>query len=254
MTVRVSVSSSGRAAGWRLASALFLAVALFSGGLSAPALAAKARAASALTASQAISAFHKDLISALRASDDKGFEARRKALAPTVAGIFDANFMAKYAVGDTLDKFSAAQQKDLVSSFSDMMVASYASRFKRYNGQRFEILSEGPIAEQCDRLRLRFQQMGAKQAPQDCALVKSQLVKSDGETRNLNYIVYSTSASAPWKIVDVMSGSASELATRRSEFSSVARNQGPAALIDTVKDKVVKLAQDTSAGSTSAIP
>ncbi len=254
MTVWVSKGLSRREPGWRLPIALVLATALSCAGLLQPALAAKAKAAAALTASQAISAFHKDLIGALRATDGKGFEARRKALAPSVAKIFDANFMAKYAVGDTLDKFSAEQQKELVSSFSDMMVASYASRFKRYNGQSFELLREEPIAERCDQLRARFEQMGSTQLPKDCALVRTQLVKSDGETRNINYIVYRTAATAPWKIIDVLSGPASELATRRSEFSTVARNQGPAALIDTVKDKVVKLAQDTSADPASAIP
>jgi phospholipid transport system substrate-binding protein len=254
MTRWVGKVLSRRAPEWSVAVALVIAIALSGMGLSAPALAAKAKAASALTASQTINAFHKDLISALRATDGKGFEARRKAFAPPVAKIFDANFMAKYAVGDTLAKFTPEQQKELVSSFSDMMVASYASRFKSYNGQRFEILSEGPVADQCDRLRARFEQVGTKQLPKECVLVKSQIIKANGETRNINYFVYRASASAPWKVVDVMSGSASELATRRSEFSSVARNQGPAALIDTVKDKVVTLAEGSGTEPASAIP
>lgn len=256
MTLRVcsGLFGRGRVAGFRLPLAFGLALALIGAGLASPTLTANANAAAALTASQAITAFHKDLIGALRATEGKGFEARRKALSRPVSGIFDADFMAKYAVGNTLSKFSADQQKELVSTFSDMMVASYASRFKRYNGQHFEILSEGPIAEQCDRLRTRFEQMGNKQVPQECVIVKSQIVKADGDTRNINYIVYRTSASAAWKVVDVLSGPASELATRRSEFSSVARNDGPAALIDTVKDKVIKLAQDTSAEPVSAIP
>lgn len=213
-----------------------------------------AKAASAATATEAITAFHEKLIGAVRASDGKGFDARQKVMAPVIKGIFDANFMAKYAVGDTLDKFSADQQKELVSSFSDMTVANYASRFKNYNGQRFEVLSEGPSAQFCDQLRSKFEAMGSKKLPKECVLVKSQFIKSNGETKSINYRVYRTADAAPWQIVDVLSGPASELATRRSEFSTVARNEGPAALLNMVKNKVIKLAQDTSADATSAIP
>jgi phospholipid transport system substrate-binding protein len=252
MTVHMGGGPLSRGRQWVLLSAVSCCIALGALALTPPALAAKAALAAA-TASEAITTFHKELIGALRNTDGKGFEARRKAVAPAVTSIFDAAFMAKYAVGDSLKNFSDDQQKELVSSFRDMMVASYASRFKRYNGQRFEVLSEGPINQQCDRLRVRFSEMGSKQPPKECALVKSQLVKSNGETRNINYVVY-RAANSPWKIVDVLSGPASELATRRSEFSAVARNQGPDALIDTVKDKVIKLAQDTSAEPASAIP
>lgn len=219
----------------------------------APIPAAKAAAVS-MTAAQAIDAFHSDLIGAWRAADGKSYEARRKAFAPAVTGIFDADFMAKYAVGDSLDKFTPEQKKALVASFRDMMVASYASRFKDYKGQRFEVLSEGPIAQQCDRLKVRFEQIGSAPPPAECALVKSQLIRANGEKRSINYIVYRASPKSAWRIVDVLSGPASELATRRSEFSAVARNQGPSALLDTVRDKVVKLAQDKVTDTGPVIP
>jgi phospholipid transport system substrate-binding protein len=49
-------------------------------------------------------------------------------------------------------------------------------------------------------------------------------------------------ANGAWQIVDVyLSGTVSELATRRSEFSSVMRSGGPEALVDLLQKKVAEL-------------
>jgi phospholipid transport system substrate-binding protein len=49
-------------------------------------------------------------------------------------------------------------------------------------------------------------------------------------------------SAAGWQIVDVfLSGTVSELATRRSEFSSVIRRGGAEALVDALQKKVAQL-------------
>jgi phospholipid transport system substrate-binding protein len=45
-----------------------------------------------------------------------------------------------------------------------------------------------------------------------------------------------------WQAIDVyLSGTVSELATRRSEFSSVLRRDGPDALVELLKSKAAEL-------------
>jgi phospholipid transport system substrate-binding protein len=45
-----------------------------------------------------------------------------------------------------------------------------------------------------------------------------------------------------WRLIDVyLSGTVSELATRRSEFSAVLRRGGPEALVDALQQKTAEL-------------
>jgi phospholipid transport system substrate-binding protein len=71
--------------------------------------------------------------------------------------------------------------------------------------------------------------------------VHSKLVKSDGEPVQLDYLMRENAA-AGWQIVDVyLSGTVSELAVRRSEFSSILRRGGAEALIEALQKKVAQL-------------
>jgi phospholipid transport system substrate-binding protein len=70
--------------------------------------------------------------------------------------------------------------------------------------------------------------------------VRSKLIKSDGEPIQLDYLLRESAVG--WQIVDVfLSGTVSELATRRSEFSSVMRRGGAEALVDALQKKVAQL-------------
>ena len=52
-----------------------------------------------------------------------------------------------------------------------------------------------------------------------------------------------------WKVVDVyLSGTISELATRRSEFSAILNSGGPNALIESLRQQTGKMMRSSSAG------
>jgi phospholipid transport system substrate-binding protein len=92
-----------------------------------------------------------------------------------------------------------------------MTIATYASRFDGFSGEQFQIL------ETSDRTN------GDK-------IVKTQIVKSDGDTVPLNYLM--RKSGADWKIVDIyLDGTISELANRRAEFGSILKSGGPDALV-----------------------
>src|SRR5262249_53867295 len=61
-------------------------------------------------------------------------------------------------------------------------------------------------------------------------VVQTKLVRTDGDPIALNYLMRESDGA--WKVIDVfLNGTASELATRRSEFSSVLRRDGADGLV-----------------------
>ena len=56
-------------------------------------------------------------------------------------------------------------------------------------------------------------------------------------------IISCAASGSRWQVIDVyLSGTVSELATRRSEFSSVLRRGGPDALVELLQRKIAELA------------
>jgi phospholipid transport system substrate-binding protein len=67
-------------------------------------------------------------------------------------------------------------------------------------------------------------------------IVHTKLIKSGSDTVQIDYLM--RESDARWQIVDVyLAGTVSELATRRSEFSSVMRRGGAEALVDALQKK-----------------
>jgi phospholipid transport system substrate-binding protein len=66
------------------------------------------------------------------------------------------------------------------------------------------------------------------------------LVQHSGEPIQLNYLM--REAEAGWQILDVfLKGTISELATRRSEFSTVLRRGGAQALVQLIQNRAADL-------------
>jgi len=104
------------------------------------------------------------------------------------------------------------------------MVAQWAGRLDGYSGQHFETLGEEP-------------------ARSETLVVRTQLIDPTDKNVELSYRLRETPDG--WQIIDVyMDGTVSELALRRSEFSSVAKREGFDALIQTLEAKIDKLAAD----------
>jgi phospholipid transport system substrate-binding protein len=67
-------------------------------------------------------------------------------------------------------------------------------------------------------------------------LVRTQIIKADGEPVSINYVVHDNDTA--WQIRDVyLSGTISELATRRSEFAAILRTTGIDGLIASLNKK-----------------
>ena len=70
--------------------------------------------------------------------------------------------------------------------------------------------------------------------------MQTRLVKGNGEPVTLNYLM--RQSGDKWQIIDVfLSGTISELATRRSEFTSILRRDGPDGLLQVLDKRVADL-------------
>ncbi|MBL0337731.1 MAG: ABC transporter substrate-binding protein [Rhodospirillaceae bacterium] len=145
---------------------------------------------------------------------------RQKFLAPIIRKVFNFSSMAQFSIGRYWANMAKSQQDSWVSIFGDMSIATYASRFSSFSGQSFEIIGVESTAAG------------------EGIWVKTQLILGD-KTRqpiSINYFFQEG------KVVDVLlNGSISEMATRRSEYTSVIRSQSVDALLLAVKKQTENL-------------
>jgi len=174
-------------------------------------------------AARSIAAFYDALLAVMKDAQRLGFQGRYDKLAPVIRATYDLPAMTRIAVGPDWNTIAADQQAQLVENFERMTIATYANRFDGYSGERLEV---DPTSEARNTGRL----------------VRTKIVPSKGEPVTLNYLMRGSGDT--WKIADVyLTGTISELATRRSEFASILKAGGPGALIDSLRQQADKQRQ-----------
>ncbi len=184
---------------------------------------------SAEAARQRIDKFHGFLLEIMKEAEALGFEGRAKRLQELLPGYIDQDYMAQKALGRKWRKLTDEQQKDLMEAFGVLNVYSYADRFNGYSGEQFETLSSA-INEQGD------------------AKVDSQVVLTEGDPVRLLYRMHLVEGR--WFVKDVyLNGSVSEMALRRSEYSSILKAEGFDALLVAIWAKSDSMMRDDMAAS-----
>jgi len=180
-------------------------------------IAASAGAAAAgAGAAEPVRGFYDVLLRTMTQGERLGQDGRFAALEPVVRRSFDIPYMTRMAVGPSWSTLPDAKRQELTEAFGRYITATWADRFDSYSGEKLEIGGERPY--------------GAS------VLVDTRIVKPDGEPVSINYLMRRDGDA--WRIGDVyLTGTISELATRRSEFSSVLRSQGVDGLIDALNRK-----------------
>jgi phospholipid transport system substrate-binding protein len=157
------------------------------------------------------------LLAAMRQGDS--YEARFRTLQPAVVQAFDLGFIAQRAAGPAWSNFTEPQRKKYVDVFTRYSVAQHASRFKKFGGERFEMLGSDDVGRGYIRVR-------------------TQIVTSS-ERVQLDYLL--SPRAGGWRIVDVFAkGTISEVATRRADFAPVLQSQGAEGLIRELEQKVAQ--------------
>ena len=163
-----------------------------------------------------VQGLYQVLLSTMKNGRILGQSGRFTQLDPVIRRSFDIASMARLSVGPTWASLSEAQRQQMTESFARYISATYADRFDSYAGQKLEVTGE--------------------QASPSGVMVRSQIIKANGEPVRVDYMMHRNGDN--WLIADIyLDGAISEVATRRSEFSTILKNEGIDGLIAALNRK-----------------
>jgi phospholipid transport system substrate-binding protein len=172
-----------------------------------------------------VQGLYDTLLDTMKNGSTLGQSGRFAQLAPVIRRSFDLPVMARLSVGPIWATLSEQQRRQVIDSYGRYISAIYAERFDSYHGQKLEVT-------------------GQTAAPSG-VLVSSRIIKADGEPVRVDYLMRQNGGI--WLIDDIyLDGTISELATRRSEFAAIIRNQGIDGLIEALNRKADMLTGTTA--------
>jgi len=168
-----------------------------------------------------IKSFYVVLLDVMQNAGKLGFDGRYQQLKPAIEYAYNFPLMSRLSVGPQWQSLTPVEQEQLSRAFAEFTVSTYANRFDDYSGEKFEVQPDTAPAS-------------------GGVIVQSHLVKSNGEKVTLNYLM--READGRWQIIDVfLSGTISELATRRAEFTSILRRDGAQGLLGVLNRRIGEL-------------
>jgi phospholipid transport system substrate-binding protein len=172
--------------------------------------------------------FYGTLLTTMKDGRTLGQSGRYARLGPVVDRVFDVPTMTRLAVGSSWATLPPAQQQQLTAAFRHYIAATYADRFDSYSGEQLQVIGERPYNAD--------------------VIVETRIVKSNGETTTLNYLMRQNQGS--WQISDVyLDGTISQVAVQRSEFNAILRREGADGLVMALNRKVDLLGRGVAKAS-----
>lgn len=173
-------------------------------------------------AEQVVIILQDGLIQAMQQGQKIGYRDRLKLLAPIIQQTHDLAAIIRSVLGTHWIKLDADQQQAITQVFQENSIATYADRFNQYDGEQFKIVEQA-------------------QLPRGRILIRSQLIRTDGNPVNFDYVMNKSSES--WRIINIVVDGVSDLALKRAEYSAVLQKNGIAALIDMLEQKTAYIEQ-----------
>lgn len=164
-----------------------------------------------------VNSLHSSLLKGMQGGDKLGFQGRFKLLTPIVERSLDLDFIAKTILGKLWTKLNHEQQQIFISHFHKLSISTYAGWFKEYDGEHFKYIDQ-------------------KTMPRNYVLVRSQLIKSNGDTVSFDYLLRQDKKD--WRIINILADGVSDLALKRVEYRSVLEKKGFKVFIDMLKKKI----------------
>jgi len=174
--------------------------------------------AGADAARASVEQLYATLLDVMQRAEQLTYEERYAELDPVIRQAYDLPFMSAKTLGRYWKGLSEQDRERWVSTFSRLTVSTYADRFEKYSGEQFEVLTIEPSSHETLMVRTRIVPVGEKAVDLDYRL---------------------RGADGSWRIIDVfMNGTVSELALRRSEYSSVFKRDGFESLLSSLEEKI----------------
>lgn len=158
---------------------------------------------------QPVQAFYDTLLATMKQGRQLGVHGRYERLRPVIEQSFDLPGMTRLSVGPAWNTMTPAEQQGLVAALTRYTIASYASNFKSYDGERF-------VVDPTVTMRGTDKVVTTK-------LIAGALVVT------FNYRMRQVGTS--WRIIDIyLAGFVSQVAKQRSDFAATVASGGAAAL------------------------
>jgi phospholipid transport system substrate-binding protein len=168
-----------------------------------------------------VESFNATLLNVMRNARQLGIRGREQTLRPAMDQAFNLPAMARISVGPPWTQLAPQDQQAIIQAFSTWSVATFANRFDNFSGERFVVEGEAAL-QNGDRL------------------VQTKLVRPSDAPVQLNYLM--RDFGGQWRAVDIyLTGTISELATRRAEFTGLLRQGGAPALISELNRRTATL-------------
>lgn len=176
-----------------------------------------AQTESSASAKQIVEKFQSDLIAVMKEGKQLGYAGRYEKLKEAVINSHDLSKIARIVVGKEGEKLSEEQQQKLDEVFSKLSIASYAHNFKDYSGESFVFDSE-------------------EQTTRGGVVIHSHLVIPDDKPVKFDYMLKEKGSS--WRIINIIANGVSDLALKRSEYTTILQREGFDALIAKINEKI----------------
>jgi phospholipid transport system substrate-binding protein len=180
----------------------------------------------AAEAEATIRKFNERLLDVMKNGPKLGFKGRVERLRPAVVEAYDMPGMTSNTLGSAATKLTAEESARLVEVYTAFSVATYASQFTEWDGERFDIGETTPF--------------GTGPATAGMVVVASWIVPKGGEPVSIDYVM--RQVGGQWKVVDVMyKGMLSQVTVRSGEFRSIYRAKKLAGLIESIEAQTASL-------------
>lgn len=171
----------------------------------------------AITAKQVVENFQNELIATMKEGNKLGYTGRYQKLKDPISISHDLTKIARIVVGKEWESLSSDQQNQLVDVFSQLSVASYAHNFKDFSGESFVFDSEEEMAR-------------------GGVIIRSHLVIPNDKPVKFEYQLKDTDNN--WRIINIIANGVSDLALKRSEYTSILEREGFNALLAKINEKI----------------
>lgn len=170
-----------------------------------------------LSARQVVEGFQNELVEVMKQGKALGFKGRYEKLDASVRKSHDLPKIARIVVGKEWEDLSPEQQAKLETVFSQLSISAYAHNFKDYSGESFSFASEEETGRGGVVIHSVLHIPGEKDVKFDYMMKK----KDDG-----------------WRIINIIADGVSDLALKRSEYTSVLSKDGFDTLIAKISEKI----------------
>jgi phospholipid transport system substrate-binding protein len=169
------------------------------------------------SAVKVIENLHAVLLDVMKQAKTLGYSGRYQRLAPVVTASYDLPFISRVVVGRYWSTLSPEHQEQFVNTFTKLSIATYANQFAGYSGERFKTLS-------------------AEESPRGQLIIKTTLIKANGEEVELDYMLYQKEHQ--WRIINVIAQGVSDLSLKRAQYTSYLKKNDFDGLLQKINEKI----------------